>query len=226
MNVKNTITGCILGAKGSGKSVFLAKMLNDTDKKMLLFDILGVFNPRAAFRTAIVPNSYYVMDIDSLIENFDKFPSKAKIILNCENYVNEELIEVFDRVSEFLLERRQHIGVLSDEIADVMPNMSNGSKEFHRLVKNGRNYGIKPVIFATQRPQSVSKNIFDLCDEFFISKQKAPRTIEYIKNILDVSGDTKIDNQITNLKTREFLITNDNSVKKYTVPEWKYCNPQ
>lgn len=226
MNVKNVITGCILGAKGSGKSVFLAKMLNDTNKKMILFDILGVFNPRAKFRTAVIPNSYYVMDVDSLLDNFDKFPRNAKIVLNCENYINDELIDVFDRVSNFLMNRKQPIGVLSDEIADVMANMSNGSKQFHRLVKNGRNYGIKPVIFATQRPQSVSKNIFDLCDVFFISKQTAPRTIEYIKNILDVSGDTKMEKQITNLKTREFLITNGNSVQKYTVPYWKYCNPQ
>ena len=226
MNVRNTITGCILGAKGTGKSVFLGKMLNDTNKKMILFDILGVFNPRAKFRTAVIPNSYYCMDVDSFLSNFDKFPDNAKIVLNCENYINDELIDVFDRVSDFLMSRKEAIGVLSDEIADVMPNNARGSKQFHRMVKNGRNYGIKPVIFATQRPQSVSKNIFDLCDEFFISKQKAPRTIEYIKNILDVSGDTKIETEIINLKTREFLITSDNSVKKYTVPEYKYAFKQ
>jgi SOS-response transcriptional repressor LexA len=81
------------------------------------------------------------------------------------------------------------------------------------------------VIFATQRPQSVSKSVFDLCDTFYISKQKAPRTIDYILDILDLKGSKDMGAKIRRLQHRQFL-KYDDEIKIYTVPEYKYANKQ
>lgn len=226
MNIQKDITTCILGAKGSGKSVLLASMLHHYEGRAVLFDLLGVFNPKNSYKTAVVPHSYYCMDVDGFLSNSDKFPAKAKIIISMENYIGEELIEAVDSVCKFLMEHRIKIAVLSDEIADIMPNNARGSNEFHRMVKNGRNYGIRPVIFATQRPQSVSKSVFDLCDKFYISSQKAPRTIDYIIDIVDAVGDENIKQRITALQQREFLIYDGASLENFKVPEYKYAFKQ
>jgi hypothetical protein len=225
MNIQRDITTCILGAKGSGKSVLLAAMLHNYKGKAVLFDLLGVFNPKNSFKTAIVPHSYYCTDVDSFLSNFKHFPDNAKIIVSLENYLGDELIQAVDSICKFLMDNRTKIAVLSDEIADIMPNNARGSKEFHRMVKNGRNYGIRPVIFATQRPQSVSKSIFDLCDKFYISSQKAPRTIDYIIDILDTVGNDDIKQRITALQQREFLIY-DGDLRRYKVPFYKYAFKQ
>jgi hypothetical protein len=223
MNVENIITGCILGAKGSGKSVFLAYLLSTAKKRTVLFDMLGVFNPKSKHKTAVIPNSYYCLSPDDFIACIDKFPKNAKVVIDFSGLYSDELIYKIDEVSKILLSEGEW-GVFSDEVADFMP-LHSGSREFHQLVKNGRNYGIKPVIFATQRPQSANKNIFDLCECFFISQQKAPRTIEYILEIIDRKGDTETGSMIRKLEQREFLIY-DGDLRLYKVPFYKYSFKQ
>lgn len=223
MKIVGDITNCILGAKGSGKSVLLADTLNQYPGKAVLFDILGVYNPRNKHKTAIVPNSYYCLSGEDFIQNVDKFPAGAKIIISLEHYIGSDLIDIVDKISKLLMERKEPICVLSDEVADFMPQQGRYSVEFHRLVKNGRNYGIKPVEFATQRPQSVNKNIFDLCDKFLISAQKAPKTIDYIIDILDSLGDDNLKSTIAGLQKREFLIYDGVSLERYKVPDYPYA---
>ena len=220
------ITTCILGAKNSGKSVFLANLLNQSKEKCILIDVLGVYNPRNDHKTAIIPNSYYCTDVDNYISNFDKFPSNAKIVIDVSGYIDDELIEVMDKLCNHLMEHKTRCGFMSDEIADIMPQDSKTSKGFHRLVKNGRNFGIKPVVIATQRPQSVNKKVFDLCDTFYVSSQKAPRTVEYILEILDASGDHEMRSRITRLKQREFLRFDGDVITDFKVPEYKYAFEQ
>ena len=224
--IDKDITTAILGAKGSGKTVLLASMLHNYNDKAILFDTLGVLNPRNKFKTAVIPRSYYCINGESFLENIDKFPSKAKIVVSLEDYINNDIIDIVDSISKELMNRKENIALLSDEIADIMPNNAKGSTEFHRLVKNGRNYGIKPVVFATQRPQSVSKAIFDLCDKFYISTQRAPRTVDYILDILDTTGDDNMKQTITGLQHREFLIYDGANIKKYKVPYYKYSYSQ
>jgi DNA helicase HerA-like ATPase len=222
-NFNNDITDCILGAKGSGKSVFLAYLLFTSKKRSVLFDMLGVFNPRNRYKTAVIPNSYYCLTPDDFINNIDKFPKNAKVVIDFSGVYSDELIDKIDEISKLLMS----VGdweVLSDEIADFMP-LHSGSREFHQLVKNGRNFGIKPIIFATQRPQSVNKNIFDLCDCFLVSQQKAPRTIDYIMDILDKKGDNETGSIIRKLEQREFLIY-DGNLSKFKVPFYKHSFKQ
>jgi len=223
---KEDITSCILGAKGSGKTVLLANMAHKATGAVVLFDILGVLNPRSKHRSAVVPNSIYFMTPESFIAHYERLPKGYKAVINFENHIGGELIEAVDKISTLLYTSKDRVMLLSDEVADFIPQTAKGSRDFERLIKNGRNYGIKPAIFATQRPQSVNKSVFDLCDNFYISAQKAPRTIDYITDILDLRGDENIKKTILNLKPREFIKFDGVKMQRFKNPPYKYANKQ
>jgi DNA helicase HerA-like ATPase len=224
---KDDITSCILGAKGSGKTVLLAHMQQKYNAgSSVLFDTIGVLNPRSQHRSAVVPNSIYFMTPESFIAHFDRLPKKYKAVINFENYIGEDLIEAVDKVCTLLYTSKNRVMLLSDEVADIIPQMAKGSKKFELLVKNGRNYGIKPVIIATQRPQSVNKAVFDLCDNFYISSQKAPRTIDYIMDIIDMRGNKEIRKKVMGLRHREFIKFDGASLKQFMNPKYKYAHKQ
>lgn len=218
------ITSCILAAKGSGKSVMLAVMLNKL-KKGVLIDMLGVFNPRNSYKTAIIPNTAYYDSVDSFLANYKSAPEK-KHVIDFSKYIGEELIEEADKLFSFIYQNVPNMPVLMDEVADIMPQMGKGSIELHRLIKNGRNFGLRPIIFATQRPQSVNKSIFDLCDNFYISRQRAPKTIEYILDVLDKKGDKETASQLRKLKPRQFIKFDGEEMHPFTVETYKYAFKQ
>lgn len=223
---KSDITSAIIAAKGSGKSVMLASMLNSMDRGILI-DTIGVFNPKSEFKTAVIPNSTYFTKPELFIE-FVRKNKKApkKTVINFGDLIGDEVIENADIVFSFIYQNIPHMPVLIDEVADIMPLMGIGSSEFHRLVKNGRNHGNKPVIFCTQRPQNMSKQVFDLCDNFYISMQRAPRTIDYIIDLCDKKGEDSFKQQIKNLKQRHFLKYSGQDTIDITVPTYRYAFKQ
>lgn len=226
MDYKNEITTSIIAAKGSGKSVMLATYLNNMERG-ILFDMVGIFNPRSSFKTAVVPSSTYFMHPDDFIETIHKEGAiPRKNIINFGDLVGEELIEYSDMISEIIYKSIPWMPVLVDEIADIMPAMGAGSREFHRMVKNGRNHGNRPIVFATQRPQNTSKQIFDLCDTFYVSMQRAPRTIEYILELLDERGNVSIATEIRQLNPREFLRYAGGGISRIKVPTYRYAFQQ
>jgi hypothetical protein len=223
---KEDITSAIVAAKGSGKSVMLASMLNELEQGILI-DTIGVFNPRSEFKTAVIPDSTYFTNPALFIE-FVRKNSKVpkKTVINFGDLVGEEITENADILFSFIYQNVPHMPILLDEIADIMPLLGVGSSEFHRLVKNGRNHGNKPVIFATQRPQNMSKQVFDLCDNFYLSMQRAPRTIDYIIDLMDKKGDENIKQEIKNLQPRHFLKYNGVETINVEVPKYKYAFKQ
>jgi hypothetical protein len=224
---KNDITSCILGAKGSGKTVFLADMMHRHNScSSILFDVLGVLNPKSPHRTAVVPSSIYFMGPDSFVGYYDRLPKRYKAVINLENYIGSDLIAAIDDVCTLLYTSRDRIMLLSDEVADIIPQSSKGSKKFELLTKNGRNYGVKPIIFATQRPQSVNKSVFDLCDNFYIAGQRAPRTIDYILDILDQAGNKEMRRTIMGLQPREFIKFDGVNLNKFKLSIYKYAHKQ
>lgn len=226
MDYKNEITTAIIAAKGSGKSVMLATYLNNMERG-ILFDMVGIFNPRSSFKTAVVPSSTYFMHPDDFIEVLHKEKAiPRKSIVNFGDLVGEELIEYSDMISEIIYKTIPRMPVLVDEVADIMPVMGAGSREFHRLVKNGRNHGNRPIVFATQRPQNTSKQIFDLCDTFYVSMQRAPRTIEYILELLDEKGNATLATEIRQLKPREFLRYAGGDISRIKIPTYRYAFKQ
>lgn len=225
MDYKNEITTAIIAAKGQGKSVMLASYLNRLTQGILI-DMIGVFNPRSQFKTAVVPNSTYFLNPEAFLKTARKGKIPKKSVVNFGDLVGEELTEEADKLFRFIYQNVPKMPILVDEIADIMPLMGTGSNEFHRLVKNGRNHGNKPIVIATQRPQNTSKQIFDLCDTFYLSSQKAPRTIEYILNLIDEKGNTEMGKKIKTLKTRQFLRYDGEKLENYKEPVYKYAFKQ
>lgn len=221
MATEKIITASIIAAKGQGKSVFLASELHKM-KKGILIDTIGVFDPRSQFKTAVVPNSSYFETPAVYIKTKNK-PKKS--VIDFSQFIGNEIIEEMDILAAYIYQNVPNMPVLIDEVADIMPLMG-GSKELHRLIKNGRNHGNKPFVFATQRPQNMNKNIFDLCDVFFISMQRAPRTVEYIANLVDLRGDKEFIKKIKALEKREFLRYDGIKTSSYKVPVYKYAFKQ
>lgn len=226
MQIKDMITTCILGSKGSGKSVLLAMMMNEYKGRVVLFDMLGVFNPTAKNRTAVIPNSYYFLYPDLYLKNFDKLPENARAVIDFSGFIVDELVRQVDAVCNFLMAKKEPVAVLSDEVADFIAQSGPISYGFWKMVKNGRNFGIRPVVFASQRPQDINKKVFDLCDEFLISRQKAPRTIDYITDIMNKAGDKGTRDMLLKIKPREFLQFDGESYTIYKVPEYDFAHKQ
>lgn len=220
---KDKVTVSILAAKGSGKSVLLASLLNEMSSGILI-DMLGVFNPRRNYKTAIVPGSVYYESIEAFLEYYHQVP-ESKHIIDMSSYVGDGLIDASDKLCEYLI-KSGRMALLIDEVADISPEAGKGSTEFHRLVKNGRNYGIRPIIMATQRPQSTQKKVLDLSDTFYVSTQRAPRTVEYILDILDKKGDKETATKIRSLQHREFLEFNGDKIQAFKVPAYRYAFKQ
>lgn len=224
MNYKDIVTAAILAAKGSGKSVMLASILKSF-KKGVLIDTLGVYDPRKSHKTAVVPGSNYYESVEAFIHNHNKFKEQRHII-DFSEYFDEELIEKSDKLFEYIYTNLHDMPVLVDEVADIMPQMGLGSVWFHRLVKNGRNFGIRPVIFATQRPQGVNKTVLELCDTFFTSMHRGPRTIEYVMTILNDTGNKELGTMIRGLEKREFLKYDGGDIIKFKIPFYKWSFKQ
>jgi len=223
--MNNIITGAIIAAKGQGKSVMLAAGINRMSKGILI-DMIEVFNPRSEFKTAVIPGSTYFLSPDAFIKTATKGKIPKKSVINFGDLVGEELTEEADRLFQFIYQNIPKMPLFVDEVADIMPLMGIGSNEFHRLVKNGRNHGNRPIIIATQRPQNTSKQVFDLCDTFYLSSQKAPRTIEYILNLIDERGNMEMNKKIKTLKPREFLKYDGVTLESYTEPKYIYAFKQ
>lgn len=220
--MEKIITGAIIAAKGSGKSVMLAATL-DRFEKGVLIDMIGVYSPRSEFKTAVVPESTYFTSPYVFIDYASKGSVPKKSVINFGDLVGDELIDASEELFRFIYQNIPRMPILVDEIADIMPLMGGGSREFHRLVKNGRNHGNRPIIFATQRPQNTSKQIFDLCDTFYVSRQRAPRTIEYILEVLDEKGNRELGTKIRGLEQRHFIKYGDGEMEDYKEPKYLYA---
>lgn len=219
------VTASILAAKGTGKSVFLAHALNVWHRGILI-DMLGVYNPGSNYKTAIVPNSAYFTSPESFInQNLKKIPEQ-KYVISLAQYTKQELIDQSDDLFRYLYSKNPYgtgnYPIFIDEVMDLANQNGKTSYELIRVAKNGRNFGIRPLVIASQRPQNVDKTIFDLSDTFYVSQQRSPKTIEYINKIVD----DDISEQLRTIKPREFLRFDGTTLTKIKVPFYKFAFKQ
>lgn len=219
------ITTSILASKGSGKSVFLAHALN-TWHRGILIDMLGVYNPNSNYKTAIVPNSAYFTSPEAFINQDLKKLTEKKYVISLAQYTKQELIDQSDDLFRYLYSKNPYgtgsYPIFIDEVMDLANQNGKTSYELIRVAKNGRNFGIRPLVIASQRPQNVDKTIFDLSDTFYVSQQRSPKTIEYINKIVD----DDISEQLRTIKPREFLRFDGTTLTKIKVPFYKFAFKQ
>ncbi|WNY28702.1 hypothetical protein MmiEs2_09050 [Methanimicrococcus stummii] len=212
----------ILGKKGSGKSVVIASCA-DALPEVIVFDMLGVYNPEAQYKTAVIPKSRYYENPTAFINKFDNSKLK-KHVINFSAVKPSELIAEADKICEFILNHAKKttgkLYVLVDEVADIAPERGKISDNFHFLVKNGRNYGIF-VIMASQRPQGVDKSVLELCDGYLLSGQNGNRTIEEIVKITNSEDRRHTETILRELPERTFLFVHENENEPYKIPTYK-----
>ena len=222
----------IIGGKGSGKTNLAAQKANEMDK-FIVIDTLGVLHPKNEFRSARIPNAnYYGMPKNNTGDAVDMFfyalandltEFKDRHIIDFSEFVTmEERHQAINKICAWIIREAKKgnaYPLIIDEIADYAPEGKEPPEALLRLVKNGRNYGIYPVVLITQRPQSTSKQILELADCYVIGRQQGPRTIESIQKIADLD-----DEILKNLKPREFYISEEKGI--YTAPFYRFSKKQ
>ena len=97
---------------------------------------------------------------------FQRFKEKSRIVLNVQSLSTKELIEFSEVVFALVLEIGD-VGLVVDEVGEIVSQQKEKySPQYERLVRIGRNYGVRPVIQITQRPQKVDKNVLALSDYY------------------------------------------------------------
>jgi hypothetical protein len=220
-----------LAGKGSGKTNLAAARANAMDK-FIFVDTLGVLNPTSDLRSARIPESNYFMNdkngtgdsVDMFIQMHRLSPFQWRHVIDFSEYVSlEERQEAINKLCQFVISQAKNSGnkypVIIDEVADFAPEHKEPPEALHRLIKNGRNYGIVPVVIITQRPQSTSKQILDLTDCFVLGSQSAPVTAEYVAKIAELDPEF-----IKSIKPREFYISQEK--KMYKAPHYRFSKKQ
>lgn len=215
-------TGTTIGKKGSGKSV-LDIIMADAIDNVIVFDMLGVFDPESRFKTAVLPGSVYYGTPADFINGYRK--DKNKHIVSFADVQPDELIDAADRVCDFILKLsksdRRERALIVDEVADIAPESGKVSGKFHLLVKNGRNYGIRPVWMSTQRPQGTAKRVLELSDCYLLSGQNGNRTIEEVVKITNSEDPELMKSKLRDLPARHFLFVHENEIEELKIPDYK-----
>ena len=218
----NTVT--VMGLKGSGKTFGLSIIAKSIpNKQVWIFDTLGAMSINS-----LLPNAYYVKmgpasqrKVLKLFESL--YTSKLRFIVFDLSIFNlKELVEFADLFSEWAL-KRGNIAVIVDEIVDYCPQAGTPySTGLQRLWRAGRNFGIYPVVMATQRPQEADKKILAHAQLYFIMKLLHPLDLKKVEEILPVEPEDwmKLKNQIKELEKRNAVVYDGvhNKVYGYTFP--------
>jgi archaellum biogenesis ATPase FlaH len=168
INNINQATVGIIGQKGTGKTV-LTKLLTyhyvEEKKLVIVLDSLQVFKNNdyiPIFKINPTDNPVQVKEVFN-----ECIKKKQSIILSFNQMVNEEVVEFTDIL--FTNINIKDAVIVVDEIQEFCPQFGDTSKELTRFIRTCRNKN-NGIIFNTQRPAQVSKNIIALIDEFFIFK--------------------------------------------------------
>ena len=94
--------------------------------------------------------------------------------------------------------------VYIDEIAECTPQQRKKSEETIKMIRIGRNYGILPVVFSTQRPQQVANNVLALADMYVIMRIVYPADRKIVAEVIGIGQDHT--NCLAKMKTRECIV--------------------
>lgn len=220
-----------IAGKGSGKTNLAAAQANEMEK-FIFVDTLGVLNPTSKMRSARIPNSnYFEQDKNGSGDAVDMFlyghklsPFRYRHVIDFSEFITEDdRRDAINRLCAWIIKQARQNNIkyplIIDEIADYAPEHKEPPEALHRVLKNGRNYAITPVVIITQRPQSVAKALFDLSDCFVLGSQTAPVTAEYVAKIAELD-----DEFIKSIQPREFYISSEKKI--YKAPYYRFSKNQ
>ena len=211
----------ILAEKGSGKTILLA---SEADKfnKFVFVDVLGVLNPESNYRSGIIPRSHYWHSVNDFIDNVIKDRNESGIDRHVINFAeSEDEPGDIDKLAHFLITQGKNghgYPLFVDEADDVLPEGKTGLNAI-KIVKNGRNYGIKPFVCATQRPQGAAKKVIELAGRWLIGGETGYNTLKHVTAITGANEEV-----FKNMKPRHFYDTKTNKIMK--VANYRYAVKQ
>jgi hypothetical protein len=119
---------------------------------------------------------------------------KENLVIYCE-MTQTEKAEFMDRLSESLMSQYRRFVLEVDEIHEILPqNRGVYSEQFDRLIRAGANKQIG-VVFSTQRPAIVNKDILALADNYMIFRQVWGGDLKVIGKTLEYHMRTSEDVQ-------------------------------
>ena len=223
----DSATSVVIAGKGGGKTGLLAAEANKM-QKFVFVDTIGVLNPRNENRSAIIPDSnyFYSGDKGSGVDSFISWFSDPAAQKHDRHIIDiseaEDKKAEIEKLSTFLLQlgkKGNGYPFILDEISLIAPQSTRSGTVFKNLVIIGRNYGIKPIVMATQRPQNTDKEVVELADENYLGYNKGFNTTEMLGKLADIDPAV-----FKKLEPRQFYIVGTEKV--YRVPNYKFANKQ
>lgn len=220
-----TTTLALLGQKGVGKTRAMAILGEYLDCQAVYFDTIGAFTDNE-----LVTNAMYITVDDihpkKLIETLDIALQKNKrAVLDMRYLIAHEKVLATDHLSRYIMSRG-NIAVLYDELSFVCPqNQRVYSHEFHRLVMAGRNNNVVPIIFSTQRAQTLHKDVLALADKYIFFRLLHNLDRNTVKQIVGLKKDewAIMEEEIMKLNRQEaflFYIDRERIMKKLKFPNY------
>jgi len=184
----NATTITFLGMKGVGKTIGSSILANNINKHTIVVDIAGAYTINRLIDEA----KYYLVDeydkrliVKALKEGFDE---KNRIVFDVSKMTKSRIVDFVDLLSE-ILKIGGDVAVVIDEVGEVIPQSSGKySEQFESLVRVGRNYGVKPIIMISQRPQKVDKNALALSDYYIIMRLTHNLDLNAVKELFGLSS--------------------------------------
>jgi len=184
-NIEQYTTVGIVGQKGCGKTrLALALFEMQQQPAGVFLDFAGI-----AKSYGIVEGYYISIDNSVGFAALERQLSKrAKYIIDVSNLRRYEFVAFANALSEVLL-RLGNYSLYIDEAGEYLPQGGGKmySYELERLIRVGRNVGIRPQVLITQRPQKVDKNAFALCDCYIFFRLVHNLERDKIRQLLDMS---------------------------------------
>ena len=213
----------VLGNKGTGKTRLVEKLAEiiTEDKTVMVLDTVGAIHEHARNKEFKADDWVFIIvrkeisEKDKWVKTLKKAIKSGKIICITFYLSTKELVNTIESLADVLL-RIKNYALIIDEAQEVLPQLGKISFNLEKLIRVGRNFGIKPIIITSQRPQTINKKILALSDIFVIKKIDYYADADVIAYQIGIptKNKKKFRRMIKNLKVDEFYFIRGNQVYK------------
>jgi hypothetical protein len=210
INKDNSVIS-IFGLRGVGKTFFVSSRLKIRNATAIIYvDCVGAVSDylKDAYTIVQVKTPASIDRIRKLL-----FDLKEKyIIFNLVYLTSKEKILFANNLSNALLSSNKEpsLTIIIDESAELLPQDKAGgyAYDLERLIRIGRNKGIKHVILTTQRLQKVDKNAIALSDYYVVFRINHFLDLTMLNELLGLEKKefTELENKIKTLKVGEYML--------------------
>jgi hypothetical protein len=218
----------IAGMRGQGKTYLATRWFEEIDKqdKVIYIDVVGALKNYASENKmdlqvltidAVVSSS----KLEEVLSNIFSGERIKKVLFDLSSLKRRDLIYTIDIIFSWLIKHGADYSVLIDEVGEIIPqNHLYYSEETERLIRIGRNKGIKKVVITTQRLQQADKTAVAQSNYYIFFKMIHNLDLRAIREIQGVSQDEFLETRvkIKKLDIGEFIVsdgTKEEGVYRY-----------